>query len=1110
MMTPIKAVLVSATGGFLLMMGLVATADDLYQKFATPQPSTAPHVWWHWRNGAINEQEAINDLEWLHKTGIGGVQLFEAGMGTPAPAHKRVIYGSKAWQNVLSSTTDKAHALGLDFAITTSPGWSATGGPWVKLEDAMKKLVWSKVRVTGGKRLQVSVPRPPSVAGPYQDIPLAGLGEHAHSVADFYRDIAVLAIPVNNQDLAPLQMTTSAQVENIESLQDKAFWPAQSLPSDEQGNAWLQLSAVEPITVQGVTLGLPDPRGFGTGQPPTAKFQYSHDGKIFKTVSEMQPTRSLVRSASFTPVTAKYFRVLLTPSDKPGFMASLHYATGAKKLPMPVKLEQYAISEVKLHTSPRVNALEEKAGFAAAEDYYAVATEDGVKAGASLNQVKDVTAFMDVDGRLNWEAPAGQWKIIRLGYSLTGHHNGPAPEEATGLEVDKLSAEKVAAYLEQYARHYYSNGQLQQGITGLLSDSIESGPQNWTDNFIEDFQRLHGYDPLLWLVSLTGEVIESAAATDRFLWDFRQTIAELLQENHYQVIADFARKHGLTYYAEALEDHRPQLGNDLDMRSVADVPMGAFWFYPEGTQPKATYLMDVKGAASVANVYGKPIVATEAMTTFGYPWAVGPKELKVAADQAMILGANRLMLHSSVHQAEGKTYTPGMSLMPLLGHYFNRNMAWADQAKGWVDYLTRAQTLLQQGHRVTDFAYFIGEEAPVTALFGDKTPNIPTGYDYDFISAKGLSQLKVKDSVLFNRSGGSYRFLYLGGSSRFMTLSTLQKLLAIARQGVVITGAKPMASPSLADDPQKVQQAIQQLWALPNVHESLSASQAISQLGISPQWHFDVNSSGAAAPQRASLWGQAREIDDRTIMFLVNSLNQPLTGQLTLAKKGVNPELWYPMSGVRSTPDWVSTDEEVKVSLNLAPHESVFLVLNEAQKPSLQVDSDISVVQKTIPLISDWQFSTDAHYGPEISLTLNKLKSLSRFDDERLKYFSGVTHYHNQFMLTQNDVNKSQQLLLEIANIGDIADVSINGHSAGTLWTWPYTLNVTDFVRAGQNQLSITISNLWSNRLIGVAVDTEKGIPHHNMPLVYSPDAPLRPSGLIGPVNIVVKHSGSL
>lgn len=1128
----------------LLLTPSVVANDALFSGFKSPPDSARVQTWWHWMNGHINQDEALNDLRWLKEIGIGGVQVFEAGLGPPAPDSCRIEFGSTPWRAALRASAAEARDLGMNFAITTSPGWSATGGPWVAPQDAMQKLVWSELRVQGGKTVNVQLPSPPSVPGPYQDIPVGYGPGHVDEEgissadgkqkADYYRDIAVLAVADRSAKLPNFSLTSSQPLVAAQSLTDGKFWPAQQLAADSSGTAWIAMHFEEVVQLSSITIGNPDARGFGTPQPPRIHVEYSMDGELYHPLVELHATKSPVRSGTFSATPLKHIRVVFSADPQPGFMEQLHYVDGANRLPFATRHTHYAVSEISLYTEPRVHAHSEKAGFAAAPDYYRLDTQSSVSAPAARS-VLDLTAALQADGALVWEAPAGEWRLIRIGAALTGQENGPAPENATGLEVDKLSAEKVTDYLDAYLKNYSSpSGRLFAGINGLLSDSIESGAQNWTPGLLQKFVEVYGYDPTPYLPVLTGLVIGSAKASDQFLWDYRALLAQLVTDEHYAAVANVAKQHGLTYYAEALEDHRPQLGNDLDMRSGADIPMAAFWFYPEGAEPKPTYLMDVKGAASVANLNGSKIVAAEALTTFGHPWAVGPKELKRVADRAFAQGVNRLIMHSSVHQSDGLNQTPGRSMMPLLGHYFNRNVGWAEMAKPWLDYLRRSQFLLQQGTAQAQIAYFIGEEAPVTGLYGDSLPSdIPQGYSYDFVSAQGLNQLLVQGKHLVNRSGNRYQLLHLGGASERMTLRTIRVLTKLAKQGVTIAGVLPKESPSLADDAQAWLKARSELAAQENVLQT-KLSAGLERLSIAPQWRFkalspatatehqsDKKKIGSITAQNDSLAHGVRVLkrssETADIFFVVNTTDKALQGELELDSQGI-PQWWNAVSASRhSMTDWRSAAERSIIPLSLQPYEAGFLVLHKDQSVADQSGETNSCASLPLNLPQDgsqrrvldneWTLSFSASGSEMPLLTQTELTSLHKHADHRVRHFSGTTVYKTDFdypALDDPALSKSATaapLCLRVGNVGDIAAVKLNSEVAGHLWSAPYELDISSLVREGSNTLEIRVANYWANALIGMAAEgsARAGFPGG----VYQATAPLRPAGLIGPVELL-------
>ncbi|MBR9791466.1 MAG: glycoside hydrolase [Gammaproteobacteria bacterium] len=1059
---------------------------ELIERFKQPPVEYGPHAWWHWMNGAIDQSQAVADLEWMSAQGIAGVQLFDAGMG-PAPEHP-LTFGSAPWREAVKQSASAAQSLGMDFVITTSPGWSATGGPWVAPEQAMKKWVWSDTRVEGGQVVDVSLPHPPTVAGPYQDIPLAAMGHGSHPASEYYQDVKVLAYPVSAAPALPLKVVSEPAISAL--LSDGQFWPASSMTGDAEGVVTLVFDAGDEGISYGITLGLPGARGFGSPNPPIAHWYRCDTEHATQCVelAELPATRSLTRTAAYAPVAARYYKLVLTRDTKPGFIDTLGYTDGASRLPFPAHASAYVLSEVTVHNRPVVHSAEEKAGFAAAPRYYSLATPAQAETAITPENVLDLSAKMTADGKLHWQAPAGTWQVVRLGYNLTGHENGPAQQNATGLEVDKLDPERVRQYLDTYFAHYQdAQGDFFPGITGILSDSIESGPQNATPSMLTTLQEQLNYDPIPYLPALQGKVISSASDTDKFLYDVRRYVADTLTSAHYGTIARYASEHGLTYYTEALEDHRPQLGNDLDIRLAGGIPMAAFWYVEPGRSPKPTYIADIKGAASVATVKGSTIVAVEAMTTFGHPWAVGPAELRRAADLAFVYGGNRLMLHSSVHQNDGVNYTPGKPMMTLLGHYFNRNNTWASMAKPWITYLTRTQYLLQQGYPRASFGYFIGDEAPVTSLFGEVQPQVPQGYDYDYLSAAGLALLTVTpEGNLRTRQGTEYAFLYLGGDSDWLTINTLKAIERLAKAGATIVGQAPKGSPSLNDSPEEVTTLIKRIWRMSNTLELQSVNEAIDKLNLPVQYQIT-----SAKPD--SVLVENRTLERGELLFVVNTHSQAQQISVAIPDdiKGETSTVWQ-LNAVTGE-QRVLAQVNGQISIPIGARDSTFLLF-ESNGRGVSYDSPTA----TIPhwqqvLTGPWQLSGDQHYGKVAALTLEALTPFSELDDIAWQGYSGIAHYQSDFTVSQQCAG---DVYLQADRVGDMAEVLVNGEQAGYVWTPPYRINITGLIQPGRNQLQINVANYWANRLIAQAnhQQSQAGFA----PNVYRQGTAPRVAGLAG------------
>ncbi|MFC0681562.1 glycosyl hydrolase [Lysobacter korlensis] len=1071
-------------------MELTAMTDPVVAGFSSPPDEARPRVWWHWMNGNIDEPGIRLDLEWMQRVGIRGAQVFEGGMNAPQLVSDRLVFLSEPWRRAMRTAAATAEELGLELTIATSPGWSAAGGPWVEPSDAMKKVVWSETIVAGGGPLCCVLPALPAVSGRYQDVPRWG----SPNDPEFARDTRVLAVPAlaDHDPLIPASAEVDGMPTDARTLWDGLFADGLVLRRDlDGGTSTVTYRYDEPVSIGAVTVGLPGARGFGSAPPAVATLEVSDDGIRFRTVTTLPPSQSPVRSRSFAPVRGRWLRLVLDFAPAGSTVPPM--APGVLPLPFPPPRPELSVTQFLLFGGGRVSAVEEKAGFATAPDYYGLDSPEAATA-IPRDSVLDLTPYVR-DGVLEWDAPPGQWRIVRFGSSLTGHTNGPAPAEATGLEVDKLDAGRVERYLAHWLSLYEEAVGPEmlgdRGIRSLLSDSIESGPQNWTDRLPEEFQARRGYPLTPWMVALAGYTVGSAADTDAFLWDFRQTIAELYADAYYGTVARVARERGLAYYAEALEDHRPQLGDDLQMRSHADIPMGAGWVFPPDADPKPTYVVDLKGASSVAHVYGKPFTGAESFSAFGEPYATAPRHLKHVADLELALGVTRFCIHTSPHQPS-EVRPPGISLSPHLGQTFTRHETWAEQAGGWVDYLSRSSHLLNQGVPVADVAYFIGEESPVTGLFGDRLPDdVPAGYDYDFVGADALFTALTADESgrLMSAGGARYRVLYLGGSSARMTVRVLRRLLELVTSGASLVGHRPHGTPSLRDDPERFAQLVDELWgASPSsrrtvgrgVVREMTLSEALGDARIDPDWR-----------PVAGVRMLHRQLPDRDVYFVSNTTPEAVSATLDVRAAGAAVEWWSAVEGSRWALPATSTMGRTATRVLLGAHEAAFLVVGDAT-----TDEPVPLFRPLATADDDWVVevpATGTNLGPA---TLSDVHEA--IERSNLGGFSGTSRWRSIIRLPEGEPRDGGRYRVELGDVGDIATVRVNGAEAGVLWTAPWGIDVTAQLAPGENALEIDITNPWWNRIVA---DAASGEPATQLTgPVLSPSAPLRKWGLTGPV----------
>jgi alpha-L-rhamnosidase len=794
----------------ILLISVISQAQTLQQNFQTPPSSAKPRVWWHWMNGNISKDGIQKDLEWMRRVGIGGFQNFDAALFTPVVVPKKIVFMTPEWKDAFKFTTELADKKGLEMAIAGSPGWSVTGGPWVKPEDAMKKYVWTEALVEGGKMQTIKLPKPADQISKFQDAYSDGssitggfVGEKPH----FYQDALVIAykLPSNEKHLmdAKPKMSKSGGDFDTALLLDHDLSKTFYLPPTEVGkDMYVQYEFDSPQTFKAFAIGVGPAGGLSefNGLPDNRRLKVSDDGVNFRTVATVSGSTNPFLTVSISPTTAKYWRMCF--ETLPASINPIAAMMGAGGEPKP---EGANISEFVLFNTSRIDQAEDKAGFTAWKEMKSDelrVKSDEVTDVINTNDIVDLSGKMNADGTLNWEVPAGNWMVVRFGYSLTGRQNHPASPEATGLEVDKLDKEAVRKYINTYLDMYKDATGGMMGAKGLqymVLDSYEAGHMTWTKDFPQEFQKRRGYTITPWMPVLTGRVVKNLEDSEKFLWDFRKTIGEMIAENHYDVIGEELHKRGMKRYTESHENGRIYLADGMDVKRNADIPMSAMWTpgsLAGGKDEEARSEGDIRESASVANIYGKPIVAAESMTSVGKPFQENPEKLKRTADLEFASGLNRFVIHTSVHQPLDDK-KPGFSLGPF-GQYFTRQETWAEAGgKAWMEYLGRSSYMLQQGKNVAD---------------------IPAGYEFDFVNSNALiNAIQVKNGKLVAQSGNTYSVLVLDESAKYMTLPVLKKLQALIKAGAKVVGTKPEKSPSLSDDEAEFQMIGNEIWKNDNI-----------------------------------------------------------------------------------------------------------------------------------------------------------------------------------------------------------------------------------------------------------------------------------------------------
>ena len=1029
----------------------------------------------------------------MKDTRQGGVHNFDAALGTPTIVDKRLIYMDEGWKDAFAYAVKVADSLGLEFTVASAPGWSSTGGPWVSEQDAMKKLVWSEAYASGN--VNMSLPEPPHTTGAFLDGAPAGRGA-AGTNYKYYEDIAVIAVkqPTDRQTTASLgaKVTASGGNFTLQQLTNGSISDAVMLPRDDKaGFAWIQYEFPTSVTIKSLKMVGAGSGRFGDG-PAMTQLEASDDGITFKTVCDVRSGSVAQVTMSVPVTTAKYFRVKVA---NPRAMGGGFFGTGGGPSAPPAGT---MIAELELYPYSRVHRFEDKAAFSSASNLTAVPTPTAQnEVFPSVEDVVDVTANY-INGKLSWNAPEGNWKIIRYGWSLTGKQNHPAPLEATGLEVDKLDPEAWTRYFHTYLDMYKdaSDGLMgQRGVQYVLTDSYEAECETWTPAMFNEFKTRRGYDLKKWLPVLSGEIIGSPQQSDAFLFDWRTTIGELIADN-YTLLSKIAKEdYGmLGRYTESHEGGRAYVGDGMDLKATAEVPMSAMWVTapwvpvgPDGQPDMSVYDADDKESASVAHIYGQNIAAAESMTApggGGKSYSYHPGNLKYVADRELSNGINRFVIHESAHQPDD-VHVPGMSLGGI-GQWFNRHDSWAPMADIWADYMSRSCFMLQAGKNVADILYYYGEDANITSLF-QRSPSIPIGYQWDYLNPDGLlHHISYDKGQLVSTGGTAYKVLWMDRNMEVMSMPVLKKIASLVQAGAWIGGVRPSRPASLNDDVTEFAALVADIWdsGRNNVVETKELADLLKAAGISEDVNIPVGFKflHRTLPGIEIYWVNkpAKDYQTTTLSFRVN---------------GLKPMLWHPDNGLQEEVSYTQHDGRTDVRLNLVPDDAVFVVFSG--KAENEFISPAVVKKSETPLDGKWTVYFQEKRGAPTSAEFTTLGSYTDSTDEGIKYFSGIASFTKSF-----EVQQGEKTVLDLGRVADLAKVYVNGEYCGAAWKEPYLVDISKAVKLGSNSLEVKVANVWVNRLIG---DEQPGATRIGWTDAqgFNGQEPLLPAGLLGPVKVI-------
>lgn len=1010
-----------SAGVALAALGVSAAPADTLPNpadFRNPPAEARPKTLYFWMNGNVTREGIDADLAAIRQAGLGGVLAFDGSSDIPKGP---VDYLSPKWLDLMTHMMKRGDELGLTVAMQNAPGWSSSGGPWISPAQAMQQIVWTETTLDGGRHVTAKLPQPYTKLG-------------------FYRDAVVVAFPASAGDEsmwrnAVASMSVVGKPVQAPTLLDRDLHSTIEIAPD----APLVIETKAGFAAKAATL-------YAAKEQPafSATIEASDDGQAWRPVTRVSigAERGIEApgTANFAAATARYFRI--TPSAKAKLAEALFYAAPR-------------IADWDVKAEHNFRALPANG---AGKDAAAPAAPPAIDPA----RVIDLTAHVAADGTLDWRAPKGRWTILRLGHTPTGKLNVAASDSGRGLEVDKLD---TAAVDHQYDSSIgrvlaAADPQARKAFKRIEIDSYEAGLQNWSDGVPAAFAKRNGYPLAAFAPALAGRVVGSVETSDRFLFDFRRTLADLMADNYYGRMEQRVRAAGLEF---TVEGYGPGPFDELQVSGRVQYPMTEFW-----TRTPWTDNRSVKMVSSAAHVYGKDLVAAEAFTGEAETsrWSDYPYAMKALGDLMFAQGVNRIYFHRYAMQPNPKA-VPGMTMGPW-GINLEASNTWFKSAKSWLDTLARSQYLLGLGHHAADVLYFVGEDSPNQAEYirpdispdsnprigTHFTPAMPAGYQYDFVNAEVLlKSAEVKDGRIVLPNGASYRMLVLPNGLTGMTRELADRLHDLVSRGLVVLGERPRGLLSLAGGAAgetAFRADIAALWGdgtasravgKGKVYPTGTIAGVLSEIGVG----HDADCA-TASPDGQVVW-QHRSLGDGDMYFVANRQRRAETVTCSFRVAGKAPELWNPEDGSVITPAvYDRQGGRTRVSFALDPAGSTFVMLRKpaangaawAARDGVRFADLGTPITAAVPAPAD-TFTLSVWAKPDIDLRLMPPETIDGRINETGKFYvvnarSGADLHGPGTAIAGLAVGRNGAYVIERVS-GDIAPAVLVSHEPIAGWT---------------------------------------------------------------------------
>jgi hypothetical protein len=1056
--------------------------DKIQTGFTIPKDDNTLWCYWYWIGDDISKDGITKDLEAMKAAGIGGALI---GNINPEEKDGKIPILSEDWWGHMVHAVNQGKRIGVDIGVFNCPGWSQSGGPWVKPEMAMRHMIYSERKVKGGKKIDIKLTKP---SNQFQDSYVLAFPSISFEKKTISKKNTKIKITPNTENASNLidgdtlsTVSFSREIkkheiefESSESINARSI---KVVPSKDIINAKIEVFAYLDDKYKSI-------KSFDINRtsihPNVGPDKYA---PILVSLPESKSKNFKVIISVLPPV----FQVELPPKNKlrSWRIAEITISEAAG-------LEEYAKKTLgKMHPTPYPSW-----------DSYVWEPQPKLNDNAlkiSTDKIIDISNLMDTDGNLSWNAPAGEWTIQRYGMAPTGTTNAPSAPQGKGYEIDKVNKRLVQFHYQQYVGELLKRipEESKDAFKYVIADSYEMGSQNWTDGYEQRFEKKFGYNPKKYLPVFSGRIVGSVEESERFLWDLRRSIADDIAYEYVGGLKESSNNDNLKLWLENY-GHWGFPSEFLMYGGQSDLVSGEFW--NEGTLGD----IECKAASSAAHIYGKPMVSAEAFTAGGRSYVRHPALLKKRGDWSFTEGINHFVLHLYIHQPDDNR-VPGVNAW--FSTEFNRHNTWFKKSKTYFDYLRRSQHLLQQGKYVADVCYFIGENTPI--MTGVRNPELPDGYSYDYINAEViLNRVTVKDGKFVLPDGMSYNLMVLPPFET-MRPELLTKIESLVKQGGKIFGKAPNKSPSLQNYPENdriVSELANKMWGVNDneklkkygqgvIIDGLELKDALNQLSIAKDVDLNVD-----VPV---LWTH-RTMPGMEIYFLTNQSSQTINFTPSFRVKGMKPQLWDAVTGeIRQLSEFVEKDGRIDVPINMKENQSWFVIFSNLDNETIKrgYPTNFPKFNTVKTLENEWEVDfKNKNIGPSESVKFTKLTDWIKSENNKIKYYSGTAVYTSKFNYSKEDGMKD--VYIDLGKVGVMASVKINGKDIGTTWIAPFKLNASQAIKEGENNIEVEVVNVWRNRITG-----DKSLPEEKKSTwllvdIISPDEELIPSGLLGQVTI--------